>query len=46
MSKKLKLECLNAWLEQTRKNAKYGRPKKRILVEDETEFTYKSKKKY
>jgi hypothetical protein len=46
MSQKSKWECLNAWLEQTKKNNKYGKPKKRILIEDEVEFNYKPKKKY
>lgn len=46
MSQKSKWECLNAWLEQTKKNNKYGKPKKRILIEDEVEFNYKPKKKH
>jgi len=46
MSKRLKWECLNAWLEQIKKNNKYGKPKKQIIINDETEFNYKPKKKY
>jgi hypothetical protein len=45
MSRKLKFECLQLWLEQTKKNAKYGKPKKQIIIDDEVEYGYKTKNK-
>ncbi len=45
MSQKLRFEALQGWLEQTRKNAKYGKPKKQVIVDDEIEFNYKPRKK-
>jgi hypothetical protein len=41
-SHKARLDALHGWLEQTRKNAKYGKPK-RIVLDDEVDVQYKLK---
>jgi len=43
-SYKLRLEALKGWLEQTKKNSKYGKPK-RIIIDDEIEFNIKPSRK-
>ena len=45
MSKQLKWKALEDWFEQLKKNAKYGKPKKQVIVDDEIEFNYKPKKR-
>jgi hypothetical protein len=38
-SYKMRLDALKGWLEQTKKNSKYGKPK-RTIIEDEVDLIF------
>jgi hypothetical protein len=44
-SHRLRFEALQGWLEQIKKNAKYGKPK-RVVIDDDIDIQWKPKKRY